>query len=470
MFVDESQNADTPNFNDPELDSAVAKCGGGSDEKTPDYDKDEKSYQTTTNAPAVKGYDGVKTARDYKRPGSSTVYYDNNENYSNGQEPPNPSNFNAGYENNNYDQNSYDKGYDKGYEQQQRINENANSYDQHPKAYPSSSKGPNLVGGAKPYHEDQEQKQPTNPPPPPPPAEQYNDHQQPIEQYKQYKEPVQQKATYQQPQSSIKFEQQYQRQEKHNSRPPPPPASYRSVPVQDLNYRTSNQNNYYQTRKTPISRPGSRPFRTTVTIIPFIQYITQLPTNEYQISNSDKHLLETISQSLRNAPTLNGLTPDAWLPIRAYTMDEVQPTKEMAEHLATHRLSNDELANDHLSGDGFSGEPVDELRSDYTTNYRGKRSPCTQTEDVGEASKRKTAKDQPAKSQAPDRKADESSSITRVKKQAGFDEEPEELCQTKRLYITPKAALNDKSEWRYIVNVGERDARLKQVIKVDVCA
>ena len=237
------------------------------------------------------------------------------------------------------------------------------------------------------------------------------------------------------------------------------------MPAQDLNYRTSNQNNYYQTRKTPTNRPG-RPFQTTITIIPFIQYISQLPTNEYQISNSDKNLLDTISQSLRNAPVLNGLSPDAWLPIKAYTTDDV-PSKEMAEHLATQRLASDELTSDHLSGDRLPGGPGDdELRSDYTTNYRDKRSACTESEEAaGEASKRKAPKGDRA-----DRRADENSSVTRVKKQAGFDEEPEELCQTKRLYITPKAALNDRSEWRYIVNVGERDSRLKQVISVSVCA
>ena len=442
--MDESQNSEMPNFNDPELDSTVAKCGGSDEKQAPDG-KDDKSYhaKSTKNEPSGKGYEGVKTARDYKRPGSSTVYYDNNEGYSNGQEPPNQSiynnnpssNYNSGYENENYD----------SAKEQQRINENANSFSQN--TYPSVKlKEPSVVE-AKTYQAEQK---PVNQQP----AEPYNP---PIEHY-QHKEPVQQKQTYQQPQSSIKFEQQYQRQEKHNSRPQP---SYRAVPVQDLNYRTSNQNAYYQTRKTP-SRPG-RPFRTTVTIIPFIQYITQLPTNDYQISNSDKQLLETISQSLRNAPALNGLTPDAWLPIKAYTTDDDQP-KEMAEHLATHRLSdrlsNDELTNDHLSSEGLSGGSVDELTSEYATNFRDKRSACAQTEDSGgEASKSKVAAD----------KRDENSSVTRVKKQAGFDEEPEELCQTKRLYITPKAALNDKSEWRYIVNVGERDSRLKQVIKVDVC-
>ena len=463
-----------PNFNDPELDSTVAKCGGsggGPDDKsTPDYDKDEHSYRTTTNAPSPKGYEGVKGARDYKRPGSSTVYYDN-ENYSNGEESPNPApNYNSGFENENknYDGNSYDKPYEqqnkpydnKPYEQQQKINENANSYNPHvPKVYPSSKpkapREPSVVEA----HPAEPASNPVEPYNRQQPIEQYNH--QPVEQYQQYKEPIQQKIqqkqNYQQPQSSIKYEQ----QEQHSGRPQPPSA-YRSV--QDLNYRTSNQNAYYQTRKTPANR---RPFRTTITIIPFIQYISQLPTNEYQISNSDKQLLDTISQSLRNAPVLNGLTPDAWLPIKAYTTDDIAPSKEMVEHLSTQRIGSDELSSDHLAAERLSDGPdEDVLRSDYTTNYRDKRSACSE-EAAGETSKRKASS---GRTDGAERRADENSSITRVKKQAGFDEEPEELCQTKRLYITPKAALNDRSEWRYIVNVGERDSRLKQVISVSVCA
>jgi hypothetical protein len=50
------------------------------------------------------------------------------------------------------------------------------------------------------------------------------------------------------------------------------------------------------------------------------------------------------------------------------------------------------------------------------------------------------------------------------------DQMPEEVCRSRHMYITPKSALNDRSEWRYIVNLGDKDNRLRQVIKVDVCA
>ena len=44
-----------------------------------------------------------------------------------------------------------------------------------------------------------------------------------------------------------------------------------------------------------------------------------------------------------------------------------------------------------------------------------------------------------------------------------------EICKTRRMFISPKAAMNDRSEWRYIVNLGDKDKRMRQVIKVDVC-
>ncbi|XP_076349562.1 uncharacterized protein LOC143246551 [Tachypleus tridentatus] len=48
------------------------------------------------------------------------------------------------------------------------------------------------------------------------------------------------------------------------------------------------------------------------------------------------------------------------------------------------------------------------------------------------------------------------------------DEEP--ACAIRSTFISPKAALSDKSEWKYIVNVAERDPRLRQVIRVDICS
>ena len=46
----------------------------------------------------------------------------------------------------------------------------------------------------------------------------------------------------------------------------------------------------------------------------------------------------------------------------------------------------------------------------------------------------------------------------------------EDICRTQQQFISPRAALNDKSQWKYIVNLGDRDPRLRQVIKVDVCS
>ena len=59
----------------------------------------------------------------------------------------------------------------------------------------------------------------------------------------------------------------------------------------------------------------------------------------------------------------------------------------------------------------------------------------------------------------------------RYKRQAGAEEEEvESVCRTQMQFISPKVALNDKAEWKFIVNLGERDPRLKQIIKVDVCS
>lgn len=57
----------------------------------------------------------------------------------------------------------------------------------------------------------------------------------------------------------------------------------------------------------------------------------------------------------------------------------------------------------------------------------------------------------------------------RYKRQAE-EEEVESVCRTQMQFISPKVALNDKAEWKFIVNLAERDPRLKQVIKVDVCS
>ncbi|XP_015782050.1 protein spaetzle 5 [Tetranychus urticae] len=63
-------------------------------------------------------------------------------------------------------------------------------------------------------------------------------------------------------------------------------------------------------------------------------------------------------------------------------------------------------------------------------------------------------------------------SLKRVKRQSNNianSLEGEEVCRTRTMFLSPRAALNDKSEWKYVVNLAEKDANLKQVIKVDVC-
>lgn len=59
---------------------------------------------------------------------------------------------------------------------------------------------------------------------------------------------------------------------------------------------------------------------------------------------------------------------------------------------------------------------------------------------------------------------------SRYKRQAEDSNEVEAICQTQKQFISPKVALNDRAEWKYIVNLGDRDPRLRQIIKVDVCS
>ncbi|RWS30768.1 uncharacterized protein B4U80_02444 [Leptotrombidium deliense] len=65
--------------------------------------------------------------------------------------------------------------------------------------------------------------------------------------------------------------------------------------------------------------------------------------------------------------------------------------------------------------------------------------------------------------------AEASSDANELERPKRQTEDGEEICRTRKMYITPKAALNDKSEWKYIINLGDKDPQLKQVIKVDVC-
>ncbi|OTF82161.1 hypothetical protein BLA29_003379 [Euroglyphus maynei] len=59
---------------------------------------------------------------------------------------------------------------------------------------------------------------------------------------------------------------------------------------------------------------------------------------------------------------------------------------------------------------------------------------------------------------------------SRYKRQA--DETPisiEPLCPSRTILLEPKAALNDRRQWKYVVNLADRDRRLRQAIKVEVC-
>lgn len=62
-----------------------------------------------------------------------------------------------------------------------------------------------------------------------------------------------------------------------------------------------------------------------------------------------------------------------------------------------------------------------------------------------------------------------SASHSRYKRQASAELPIEPVCPSRMILIEPKAALNDKRQWKYVVNLSERDPRLKQAIKVEVC-
>lgn len=57
----------------------------------------------------------------------------------------------------------------------------------------------------------------------------------------------------------------------------------------------------------------------------------------------------------------------------------------------------------------------------------------------------------------------------RQKRQAEQEMPIEPLCPSRVILIEPKAALNDRRQWKFIVNLSDRDPRLKQAIKVEVC-
>lgn len=48
-------------------------------------------------------------------------------------------------------------------------------------------------------------------------------------------------------------------------------------------------------------------------------------------------------------------------------------------------------------------------------------------------------------------------------------EEVESACPVRTMFVSPRAALSDRSQWKFVVNLGDRDPRIRQVIRVDIC-
>lgn len=44
------------------------------------------------------------------------------------------------------------------------------------------------------------------------------------------------------------------------------------------------------------------------------------------------------------------------------------------------------------------------------------------------------------------------------------------LCETTSSYIMPRAALNNKGNWMYVVNMPELDNRYTQLVKSETCS
>lgn len=58
---------------------------------------------------------------------------------------------------------------------------------------------------------------------------------------------------------------------------------------------------------------------------------------------------------------------------------------------------------------------------------------------------------------------------TRTKRQSNLV--TNELCESTTQFIEPQAALTRDGEWKYIVNqVDNRDLRVRQLVKVEICA
>ncbi|XP_037072623.1 protein spaetzle 5-like [Pollicipes pollicipes] len=59
-------------------------------------------------------------------------------------------------------------------------------------------------------------------------------------------------------------------------------------------------------------------------------------------------------------------------------------------------------------------------------------------------------------------------SIARQKRQADSSE-GSQLCPTSGQFVTPKAGLNNRGEWRFVVNMEELDVRYTQLVRAERC-
>lgn len=59
-------------------------------------------------------------------------------------------------------------------------------------------------------------------------------------------------------------------------------------------------------------------------------------------------------------------------------------------------------------------------------------------------------------------------SHSRSKRQSALSGET--LCETTSSYIMPRAALNNKGNWMYVVNMPELDNRYTQLVKSETCS
>ncbi|XP_076358866.1 uncharacterized protein LOC143251452 isoform X1 [Tachypleus tridentatus] len=62
----------------------------------------------------------------------------------------------------------------------------------------------------------------------------------------------------------------------------------------------------------------------------------------------------------------------------------------------------------------------------------------------------------------------QSSSVHLYRRRRQKEEEP--LCAIRTMFILPEAGLTDQSQWKFVVNIPDKDPRFKQVIRVDVCS